>query len=112
MRLAVSILSFVAVAVSACGSVPDVTFADSEGGVKDASTDTVLDTGVNDGAVDAPTEGGGCQAPAGGVCCNDMQCIGCQPSDCASCTARACSGGKVCCQSGNGAVTCKSAQDC
>ena len=110
MRRACSFLWFVVVAITACGSVPDVHFAEDAG--IDASTDTGLDTGAKDAAVDA--EGGGCPAktPSGGICCNDMACIGCQSNDCASCTARACSGGRVCCQEGNGAVTCKNAEDC
>jgi hypothetical protein len=93
-------------AIAGCESVPDLTFADTDGPadaaaveaatMSDAPSDTDID---HDGA-----EGGGCTGtPPGGsdVCCTGTWCGGsCSQADCTNCLST-CGANKVCCRLNN-----------
>ncbi len=127
-RVGVCVLAVTAFAASAyaCGSVPEVTFADDGGsqpdgngsgdvGVPDARADSATDAAKVDASDAGKDSGSSCPgtAPSGGICCGTFECIGCNAGDCASCTMKACSGSNVCCPTGGpGNVTCKRKEDC
>src|SRR5258706_4999585 len=96
-RSAMALVS--AAALSACGSVPDITFGELDAS-RDAAAETSRDGDTRDIGV-APDGQSSCPGviPAGATgCCETLPCVGdCNVGDCQKCAA-ACTGeGLVCC---------------
>jgi hypothetical protein len=97
-------------ALTACESVPELTFPASDAsGAPDSATD---DAAVQDGAADAPVDDGAsdapvaCMVPAGvdGGCCAQTiaPCVGLACGYCAACALAACKANQFCCAQLNG----------
>ena len=82
-----------AVALCACEAVPDITFANDDGGFEKGDSERA-DAGAADGNAYCPAE----PPPGARTCCESVPCSGtCTTGECQTCARLCAAAGLVCC---------------
>lgn len=96
---------------AACSSVPDIYFVDGGGGGDSGASSGAVDAATDQGGPPPPSCANGVGAPAGGICCGTIPCIGCDPSECNTCDAQCRVSTGACCKRGQN-IQCRPESSC